>query len=133
MPLVAPIVGNVLMLRYMLNHTSPGNVELRLYNNNVTPVETDSLATYLECSASNYTGVVLTGSSWTVSSGSPNGSTATYAQQSFNFSAADTVYGYFVTTAGKGNLLWAERFTGGPFTLPSSGGTIAVTPKISLD
>jgi len=117
----------------MLNNASPGNVNLRLYNNNVTPSETDTLSTYTESTASNYTAIVLAGGSWTVSSGSPNGATATYPQVDFNFSAADTIYGYFVTTSGGGNLLWAERFSSSPFTLPGSGGTISVTGRISLD
>lgn len=133
MALLSPVVGNILLLRYMLNNATPGDVNLRLFNNNVTPAETDSLATYVESTASNYTATSLTGASWTVASGSPNGSTATYPQVNFNFSAADTIYGYFVTTAGGGNLLWAERFSGGPFVLPGSGGVISITPRISLD
>jgi hypothetical protein len=117
----------------MLNFTAAGNVEMHLYNNNKTPAENDQIAQYTESVASNYTGVLLSGAQWTVASGAVAGATATYAQQSFNFSGADTIYGYFVTSTSKAVLLWAELFTGGPFTLPSSGGTIAVTPKISLD
>jgi hypothetical protein len=117
----------------MLNFTASSDVEMHLYNNNRTPAETDTINLYTESTASNYTGVRLTGAAWTVASGATAGSTATYAQQSFNFSAADTIYGYYVTSNQKQVLLWAELFSGGPFTLPSSGGTIAVTPKVSLD
>jgi hypothetical protein len=117
----------------MLNFTASSDVEMHLYTNNYTPTETDTLANYTESVASNYTGVRLVGTAWTVASGASAGATATYAQHSFNFSAADTIYGYFVTSQQKQVLLWSERFTGGPFQLPSSGGTIAVTPKISLD
>lgn len=117
----------------MLNFTAATDVEMHLYSNNKTPAESDTITNYTESTASNYTGVRLSGTAWTVASGSPAGATATYAQQSFNFSAADTIYGYFVTSNQKQVLLWAELFSGGPFTLPSSGGTIAVTPKISLD
>lgn len=99
---------------------------MHLYNNNKTPAETDQIAQYTETTASNYTGVLLAGTQWTVASGVSVGATATYAQQSFNFSSADTIYGYFVTSTSKAVLLWAELFTGGPFTLPGSGGTIAV-------
>lgn len=106
---------------------------MRLYVNNQTPAETHDLNNYTESTANNYSAVRLFGTAWTVSSGASAGATATYAQQAFNFSVADTVYGYFVTSRQKEVLLWAERFTGGPFTLPSSGGTIAITPKISLD
>lgn len=120
----------------MLNFATPTNVIMRLYTNNRTPSETDALTFYTETTAgAPYTAVSLTGAAWTVSSGASAGATATYAQQTFNFSTADTIYGYFVTSgdAPPRVLLWSELFTGGPFQLPSSGGTIAVTPKISLD
>lgn len=117
----------------MLNFTAAADVEMHLYKNNRTPAETDDITFYTESVASNYSAVRLTGAAWTVASGGVAGATATYAQQSFNFSAADTIYGYYVTSQQKQVLLWAELFSGGPFTLPSSGGTIAVTPKISLD
>ena len=132
MALTAQISGDVLLLRYMSNHTVPSDCEIRLYTNNRTPAPTDTLAGYTESVASNYSAFRLFGTQWTVSSGVTAGATATYAQQSFNFSAADTIYGYFVTSQQSAVLLWAEIFTGGPFTLPVSGGTIAVTPKISL-
>jgi hypothetical protein len=116
----------------MLNFTAPSDCEVHLYNNNRTPAPLDTLNNYTESVASNYSGFRLVGAQWTVSSGSTVGATASYATQNFNFSAADTIYGYFVTSQQKQVLLWAELFTGGPFTLPSSGGTIALTPKISL-
>lgn len=131
--MTVPIVGDVLLLRYMLNFQSPADVQMRLYSNNFTPHESTVMSDFTESTATNYTAVTLAGASWTVASGASAGSTGTYAQQSFNFSTSDTIYGYYVTSGGARTLLWAERFTGGPFTLPTSGGTIAVTPKISLD
>lgn len=116
----------------MLNFQAASDCEIRLYSNNRTPAATDTLAAYTESVASNYSAFRLFGASWTVASGTPVGATATYAQQSFNFSAADTIYGYYVTAQQKSLVLWAELFTGGPFTLPPSGGSIAVTPRISL-
>lgn len=132
MALLAQISGDVLLLRYMLNNTTQADCEYHLYTNNKTPAATDGLNNYTESVASNYTGYRLLGSQWTVSSGVSAGATATYAVQNFNFSAADTIYGYFATSLNKAVLLWAEIFTGGPFVLPSSGGTIALTPRISL-
>ena len=116
----------------MLNNQTPSDCEVHLYNNNQTPTPTDGLGNYTESTATNYSAFRLTGAQWTVASGASAGATATYAVQNFNFSAADTIYGYFVTSQQKQVLLWAELFTGGPFTLPSTGGTIALTPKISL-
>jgi len=42
------------------------------------------------------------------------------------------VYGYYVTDNSSLILLWAELFTGGPFVVPSAGGTIQVTPGFTL-
>ena len=41
-----------------------------------------------------------------------------------------SVYGYFVTNNAGTVLLWAERFTDGPYNLPSGGGSIKITPSI---
>jgi len=132
MPLVAAISGDVLLLEYMLNVTAQADCEVHLYNNNHTPTPTDSLTNYTESQANNYSAFRLFGAQWTVASGVSAGATANYATQNFNFSTADTIYGYFVTSPNKAVLLWAEIFTGGPFALPATGGTIALTPKISL-
>lgn len=132
MSITATITGDVLLLRHMLNNDTPTNLECRLFNNNHTPAPTDSWSNFTETTASNYSAIALLGSNWTVSSGVSAGATATYATQSFNFSAADNIYGYVVCTPGKGSILWGEMFAGAPFTLPSSGGTIQLGLKISL-
>lgn len=133
MALLAPITGDVLLLRYMVNFSQPADLELRLYTNNQTPSETDNLPNYTESTASNYSAIRLLGGSWTVSSGVSAGATATYAQQSFNFSAADTIYGYFVTSQLRRELCWAEKFQGGPFQIPAAGASIQLVPRVSLD
>ena len=95
---------------YMLNFQAPADVQMRLYSNNITPHESSALADFTESAAATpYTAVTLTGGSWTVASGATAGSTGTYAQQNFNFSTADTIYGYFITSGGARTLLWAER------------------------
>lgn len=132
MSLIAMISGDVLLLRYMLNFVPSSDCEMHLYNNNRTPAATDVLSNYTESVATNYSGVRLVGSAWTVTSGASAGATASYAQQSFNFSSADTIYGYFVTNSQKSTLLWTEAFVGGPFALPSAGGNIQITPRITL-
>jgi len=79
------------------------------------------LASYTESSATGYAGITLTGSLWTVAT--TTGTTvANYAQQTFSYSTSESVYGYFVTSNGKGQVLWAERFSGAvPFNIPSGG------------
>jgi len=130
--LLAPNVGEVLLLKYMLNYAAPTNVELRLYTNNLTPASTDILASYTESSAAGYAGITLIGTQWTVATTSGT-SVANYAQQTFSYTTSESVYGYYVTSNGRGQVLWAERFSGGvPFAIPGGGGTVSITPRVTL-
>ena len=120
-------MGQVLLLKYMLNYSTPSNVELRLYTNNVTPAATDAVGSYTESSATGYVGITLTGSYWTVATTSGT-TVANYAQQTFSYTTSESVYGYFVTSNAKGQVLWAERFSGSvPFNIPS--GKLAATSR----
>lgn len=128
-------VGEVLLLRYILNNTTPGDVQLHLYTNNLTPAETDTLSMYTESTAGGYTTYALPGAAWTFAT-SAGTSTATYARQTFSYTTSETLYGYYLTNENFGGgqqLIWAERFSTGPFTLPGIGGTIDIDPKIGLD
>lgn len=132
MGLLSPNVGEVLLLKYMLNYSAPTNVELRLYTNNITPAYTDILASYTESSAAGYAGITMAGTSWTVATTSGT-TVANFAQQTFSYTTSESVYGYFVTSNGKGQVLWSERFSGAvPFNIPSGGGTVSITPRITL-
>jgi len=55
-----------------------------------------------------------------------------YDQQTFSFTTGADIYGYYITDTTP-KLLWCERFTGAPFRLPSGGGTIAISPRVTLD
>jgi hypothetical protein len=132
MALVVPDVGEVSLLESMLNHTSAGDVVLKLYTNNYTPDEDAVLGSFTESTGTGYADKTLTGSSWTVST-SAGTTTAEYAQQSFDYTGAEAnVYGYYVVNNAETELLWAEIFTDGPYSIPSGGGSIKVTPKIEL-
>ena len=134
MALLVPTNGEGDMLRFMLNFSAPENLVLRLYQNNVTPSETDVAATYTEATFTGYASATLTGASWTVNEGAP--SDASYAQQSFTSSAAQAVqqiYGYFLTRVTSGRIGWSERFTDGPYPVSNNGDVVRVTPAITLD
>jgi hypothetical protein len=133
MALVCPDEGEVLLFKYMLNHTTPADVILRLYTSNTTPAEGSTFASFTEATEAGYANVTLTGGTdWTINT-TTNVTTAQYAQQVFSFTTAATVYGYFQSDNAGTTCLIAERFDGAPFTLPSGGGQITVTPKITLD
>lgn len=134
MALVAPNVGVQEILRRALNYSATGNVVLRLYSSNTTPGETDTTATYTEATFTGYSAITLTGASWTVTNADP--AVASYAEQTFTSSAGSqnqAIYGYYVTNAAGTVLMWAERFTDGPYTIVNNGDAIKVTPQITLD
>lgn len=128
MALVIPDVGEDIALKNLVNHTAPQNLVLRLFTNNVTPGESDTAGTYTEQSGSGYSAITLTGASWSVSGG-----VASYAQQTFTFTAAaSSVYGYYLTQATSGILVAAERFvSGAPFAINNNGDEIKITPTIT--
>ena len=100
--------------------------------NDKTPSESDTVSDYTECSTSGYSSKTLTGANWSVSTTS--GTTeASYSEQTFSLTGSATVYGYYITDNGGTILIAAERFSDGPYSIPSGGGDIKVTPKIQLD
>lgn len=134
MPLVVPNEGEVLLLRYCLNMTATADAILHLYATNVSLSEgliLSGISTSEPATVAGYTQKALAGAGWTISVG--GSTTAEYTAQTFSMTTGVTLYGYYVTNAANNTLLWAETFSGGPFTLPATGGVIVVTPKLSAD
>lgn len=141
MPLVAPSTGEILMLQYILGLTSiktgftassTNGPVLKLFRNDPGGGITDAtvIGDLQECTSSGYTPITLVSSGWTVSQ--PGGvTTGSAPQQTFVFNTNAVSYGYYVTDT-TGGLLWVERFSGAPFTIPEGGGSITITPKITL-
>lgn len=141
MALVVPNEANVEMLKLIINKEqadgTAGNANgerlLRLYTNNLDPTKDTVLAQLTEATQLGYAPITLSGSNWEV--GTNLGVTsAVYSESVFSFTAAASIYGYYVTSVGASpKLLWVERFSTGAFTLPSSGGEIAITPRLNLN
>jgi hypothetical protein len=127
MALLFPDQGENMALEMIVNKTAPQSLVLRLFSNNVTPGESDTEATYTECSGSGYAAINLTGATW----GAAAAGSIAYAEQTFTFNAALTAYGYYITQVTSGKLLYAERFSDAPHTWPSGGGTQKITPTIT--
>jgi len=127
MALLVPNVGEEEMLERILNGTD--KCVLHLYQVDKTPAEADVATGYTEVNTGGYAAITLS-SQWTIS-GDPT--EASYTQVSFDFTGAATVYGYYVTSNDNSILLWAERFSDGPYNIPSGGGSVKITPKIQLD
>jgi hypothetical protein len=134
MTLVVPNNGEGLALANFLNKTAPQDQSLRLYQNNITPAETDTAATYTVATFTGYANKALTGASWTVTEGAP--SSAAAAQQTFTSSADQTlqnIYGYYVVQTTSGIIMWAERFTGAPFAIQNNLDAVLLTPVLTMD
>jgi hypothetical protein len=135
MALLVPDAAEVVWLKAVINHTAPQNLVLKLFKNNHTPAEGDTEADYTEADFSGYAALTLTGSSWSVSS-SGGVTTASYAQQTFTSDAdqsTQSVYGYYLVQASSGKIMWAEKFTDGPYPISFNGDDIKVTPKVTLE
>lgn len=132
MALNFPDVGENLVLEMITNKTASQNLVLRLFKNNITPSDTDTAATYTEATFPGYAALTLTGASW----GAASGGTITYgSQQSFTCSgtSTDDIYGYYVTQASSGLLLYSERDASAPFAVRNSGDSVRLTPTISAN
>lgn len=134
MSLLVPNASEGTMLANFLNKTAPQDLRLKLFKNDKTPAETDVAADYTVADFTGYANIDFVAATWTVTPGAP--SEAAYPQQSFTSSAdqaAQLIYGYFVIQVTSGLLMWAERFTNGPYTIANNGDIIKVTPKITLE
>jgi hypothetical protein len=135
MALVVPNASEVIMLNYILNIDAPENLSMRLYANNVIPDENSTVASFTEvANGLGYTtgGQSLLPGSWSVISGNP--SQAEHIELTWTFTgAAGNIYGYYVTRDTGGELLWAERFTNGPFNITTNGDEIKITPRLTLE
>lgn len=132
MTLLVPNVGEIEMLKRALNFSATGDVKLRLYKTDVTPVEVDTVSTYTEAAATGYAAITLTGASWSVANVG-GVTTAQYALQTFAVTTQETYYGYYLTDSAGTTLIWAEKFSDGPYAMGTAGGSVKVTPKITLE
>lgn len=132
MALNFPDVGENLALEMIVNKTAPQNLVLKLFQNNITPSDTDTAATYTEATFTGYSSIALAGGTW----GAASGGTITYgAQQTFTCSGASSqsIYGYYVIQTTSTVLLYSERDVAAPFVITNSGDNIKLTPTISAN
>lgn len=133
MALVVPDEGEVKLLEYIVNKTAPSNLVLHLYVDDVDlSLEEFNSGSFSESTAAGYSAANLSGANWNV--GTTDGISAAVYNTSvaFSFTEGDSVYGYYVTNSSN-EILWAERFPGAPFNLPSGGGEISVRPQLQLN
>lgn len=135
------VVNNRTKLRMLTNFIrGPLNnrtLRLKLYSNNFTPVTTSMVGDLTETTGGGYTDKILGASDWEFMmaqslTGYKYALGKTAFQQVFNFSSTGaTVYGWYVTDAGSGDLLFAERFANVPF-ISQENSFVRFTPNITL-
>jgi len=128
MAIVTPLTAESSLLSYLLSTQS---LILKLFTNDITPDQNTVLTGVTEATQqAGYAEITLAGGGWTITQ--PSGvTTGTHSEQTFTFTTAVNAYGYYLVNTG-GALQWIERFSGAPFTLPSGGGQINITPKLTL-
>lgn len=132
MALNVPHTGENIALEALLNKTAPQNQILKLFQNNITPSDTDTAATYTEATFTGYAGLALTGATW----GAAAGGIITYsAQQTFTSTGvvSNSIYGYYVVQTTSGILMWSERDASAPFVVSNVGDAVKLTPTISAN
>lgn len=130
----APNEGESRMLETIVNKTAAETLTLKLFGNNITPGEADTAATYTEVSGGGYAAKTMTGANWTAANGS--NSYITHSAQTFSFTGAttpNTVYGYYLVQSTSNRVMWAERFSDGPYAINNNGDSITITARLELE
>jgi hypothetical protein len=149
MPFIMPSRGGMEVLGRLTGDTfaSGDTLVLRLYRNGTVPAKADSQFRYVQATGTGYAAIRLgspVASPWTITVINPGVGDTTQAvcsQQTFTFTGADSICGYYITAmsrrwtgrvaAGDTVVICAEKFGDGPYIIPAGGGTIKVTPKIN--
>jgi hypothetical protein len=107
-------------------------LNLRLFQNNITPTEADVVGAYTEATFTGYAAAAMASGDWTISGTTPT--TAVGAQKTFVSSAnqaPQNIYGWYMTTVTDNELTHAFRFTDAPRVITNLGDQILVIARIT--
>ena len=132
MTLTVPDIGETMLLDNALKTASPEALILRLYSNNYDPIKTSVVGSFTEVTGSGYAAKTLTRAGW--GAAVPDGpSSSTYGtMQTFNWTGAATVVGYYLVGAVSGTLYWAERLYSGAGQVFGNGDALNVQPRVTF-
>lgn len=131
MTIKTPAVGETAILKDAFGKTTPGDLTIKLFTNNIVPGDADTASTYTEMTTNGYVAKTVTPADWNVAQAS-GAAAATCADQVWTFTDAgsSTVYGYYVVGAD-GILRWAERLAA-PFLVQANGDSLTLSPRFTL-
>jgi hypothetical protein len=137
MALVAPNEGEAILLDRMLNGWTYAADKLILFTNNATLSEATVYTDLTQPVGGSYTATTLNAvAGWGVSDGTATydgGSAVTITFSADLVNGPWTIYGYAVVNNASTEILWVEKFTGGPFIIANSGGSTSIVLRITLD
>ena len=129
---MAGSIPNVEEGRILQNYVR-NTISLRLYSNNLTPVEASTLASFTESTGGGYSAKSLSASLWVLTTGDP--SEVEYPEQEFLFTgpttAPGTIYGWYLVDTVTGLYIGGERLASAitPLT-PTTNSRITITPIV---
>ena len=111
------------------------NAVLHLYQNNITPADGDTLATYTEATFSGYAEITL--DAWSAAF-TDAGNKARVEEEAREFlhnggAVNNSIYGYYITNVGSTQLLWAERNPAAPVVINAGNPSYTVLPRFTLN
>ena len=133
MAIYTPLSGDCILLDKMLKKalSTDESYILKLYQNNYTPDDSAATGSFTEATFTSYAAITLTRAGWFASVIVSTHAETSYATQSWTCGASgNTIYGYYVTGATSGTVLWAELFATSR-SLQSSD-VLNLTPKFTL-
>ena len=133
MALIIPNEGEKRLLDLLTADRS--NWSVRLFQNDVTPADTDTVATYTEATFSGYSAQSCPAFAASVTNAAGKAEATASSAVAFTHSGgatANTLYGYYVVRTGDSVLLFAERFSDGSRTLSSAGQEVRLTLTLTL-
>ena len=126
MAFTVPNEGENAIANHIVGKAAIGTLLLMLFKNDATIGETTVLSDLTEVTETGYSQITLTGASWSVTD-----DTASFAQQTFTITEAVDVYGAAILNGAGTGIVAVEKF-GTLASLPAGGGTVKVTPSLTV-
>jgi hypothetical protein len=133
MPLVVPNSAETFILGYILKKHTPEDLDIRLFTNDHIPTEGDVVGNFIEATGGGYATIQLDPTQWVITPGEPSLGEHPQVSWVFTGGVVGNVYGYYVTRRSTGDLVWAERFSNGPYLIQTANDQIRVTPRLTAN
>lgn len=123
--------------RALYSNSGSENLTLKLFQNNISPAETDTAATYTEATFTGYVAVTLTSSqsagTWAVPTTSSNLAVSQYGTNAVFTAASDqTIYGWFIVGASSGKCYASQAFGAGKPLAGATSDQLTIVPVMQL-